>query len=160
MTTYRLTPVEGAPVLRQARSIERATARGLLAFPAGLRSVEPVGLAELAELAANGVPLPLEAQRRVAVHNAVQKERAKANARVLAVRDKVREEARVKKVAQEEEEKARREALKAEAKAWAKAEKEAEKRQNRKDTKKAAAEQTPSAMPVEPIDNERPPWED
>jgi hypothetical protein len=69
--------------------------------------------AELATLAAQGVPLPAVAKRRVEVHNAVQRERAKAARCVDAIKERARDRAREKKA----DEARRREELKATARA-------------------------------------------
>lgn len=63
MPTFRLNPVIGAPCLRHAGSLSKATSRGLREFPAGLLSVELLGLAELATLARAGAVLPVAARR-------------------------------------------------------------------------------------------------
>jgi hypothetical protein len=88
VTFYRIAPEGAAPVLRQAGSIARATARGLQEFPAGLRSVQPVNLPELAAMATAGLPLPVSARQRLEVYQAVQREKAKADARVEAIRER------------------------------------------------------------------------
>jgi N-methylhydantoinase A/oxoprolinase/acetone carboxylase beta subunit len=169
MTIYRLTPEHGAPVLRHAASIKGASSRGLREFPAGLRSVEVVGLAELTALAAAGVPLPAAARQRLEVHKAVERERARSAAKVQAVREAIREKAREAARAKREEEQARKEAEKA-------AEKRrkvlAERRAARQAQRSAQAAQgatqaaggvpvqvTPPDLVIDPADP-RLPWED
>lgn len=158
MTTYRLVPNKGAPVLRHAASIKGATARGLREFPAGLRSVEVVGLSELGILAASGTPIPAAARQRLEVRKAVEREKAKADARVEAIREKEREKLRAKR----EEERTQAAALKAQEKAERAAEKKrkkmAERRAQRK-AAKAAALQAPAALVVD-VNDTRLPWED
>ncbi len=145
MTIYRLTPANGVPVLRQAATLQGATTRGLREFPAGLRSVKPVGLPELVSLAAEGWPLPVAARQRLKIYKAVQREKAKADARVEALRDKQREKVRNKR----EEEALQREALKEQQNAERAAE----------NKRKAAAPPPAVALPVDASDS-RLPWED
>lgn len=133
MTIYRLTPERGAPVLRQARNLKGATMGGLREFPAGLRSVEPVDLPELAVLASAGVPLPVAARQALKVYQAVQREKAKADARVEAMRQKAREKVNAKR----EEERAQRAALREQEKAARAAEKKRKEAAARRAQKKA-----------------------
>lgn len=176
MTVYRLTPEQGASVLRCAGNLARATARGLREFPAGLRSVDVVDLHELAELAASGVPLPVAARQRLEVYKATQRERAKAAAKVAAIREAVREKAAEKVRAKREEEQARKEAEKAQRRAAKAAEKRRKvlaERRGRKQTQAAqepaqaaavapvhTTSQAPTVAPVIDPEESRLPWED
>jgi hypothetical protein len=158
VTIYRLTPNQGVPVLRQSGSIKGATSRGLREFPGGLRAVEPLSVSDLVALAATGVPLPVAARHLLAVHKAVQREKAKAAARVEAIRDKAREKVR----AERQEEADRKAALKAQEKADRAAERKrkvaAERRAKKKAEKLQQAVQ-PEAAVLDPTDN-RLPWEE
>jgi hypothetical protein len=162
MIIYRLTPQQGVPVLRHAASTKGATSRGLREFPAGLRSVEPIGLPELAALAAAGVPLPVAARQRLEVYKAVQREKAKANARAEAIREKAREKVRAKR----EEERAKRAAQRAQEKAERAAVKKRKAVAQRRDQRKAEklAQAAPLPAPAAPpllidMDDTRLPWE-
>jgi Skp family chaperone for outer membrane proteins len=161
MPVYRLTPQRGAPVVRLAGNIAKATASGLRLFPAGLQSVDVVGNQELAELDAAGVPLPVAARQRLEVYKAVMRERAKANARVAALREKAYEKARAKRHQEAEQRAALRAQQKAEQAAEKKRQASAERRAKRK-TEKLQASAPQAGTPVLPIDHNdsRPPWED
>jgi hypothetical protein len=169
MPIYRLNPQLGPPVLRHAGSIKGATSRGLREFSAGLRSVEVVGLAELAALAAEGLPLPVAARQALSVYKAVLRERAKADARVEALREKDREKVR----AEREEEATRREALKAQQKAERATERKRKAAAERRAKKQAEALQqkaqlatasaavpTPAPAPVVVDIDHRLPWDE
>lgn len=159
MTVFRLSPVQGAPVLRCAGSIKAATSRGLREFPCGLRSVEPVGPPELAVLAAGGYPLPVAARQRLEVYKATQRERAKAAAKVAAIREAVREKAAEKARAKREEEQARKEAEKAQRRAETAAEKRRKLLAERRAKEAEAAQAAAAALVEDPTDT-RLPWED
>lgn len=65
---YRVTPAGAAPCIRQAPSITGATARGNREFPGGLQSVEVLTVPELAQMAADGLPLPVAARATVVAY--------------------------------------------------------------------------------------------
>lgn len=156
MVVYRITPVRGAPCLRQASSTANATARGLLEWPEGLRSVTPLEPRELADLEARGFPLPVAARRLVAAYRA----RTRAQLRKTAKRDAARMKAWEEAARVKEEERARREALKAEQKAEREAAKRREKLRQAREARKA--QQDAAAVAVEAVPHggmEVPPWE-
>lgn len=177
MSVYRVTPAAGAPCLRCAPTLARATARAQQEFPAGVLALVLVELAELDQLVREGAAVPMEGRRRVEVYRAVQRERERGAARVQAVREKVREEARQKRAAA----RAAEEARKADEKERQRAEREAEKKRQAAAARTAqrSAEQAaklqqerqeaqqvvaPPVMPQEPawpleMDDTRAPWD-
>jgi hypothetical protein len=169
MPLYRLMPQQGAPIFIQAGNLAKANSIGLREFPAGmLRSAGPISVQEMAALDAEGVPLPVAARQRLEVYRAVQRERAKADARVAAMREKERERVRIKR----EQEAEKRAALRAQQKAEREAErkrKEAAARRAKREAEKlqvntpqATAPVLEASAPVIAIDHSdaRLPWED
>lgn len=163
MTVFRLTPAQGAPVLRCAATLARATERGLREFPVGLRSVELLGLPHLAALAAEGWPLPAAARQCLEVYKAVQRERTRATSKAQAIREKARQKAAAERNAKRTQEQAEREAWKAAAKATRAAEKRRQQASARR--AKRQAEEEAQAIPPAPsltidTNDTRLPWED
>jgi len=151
VTIYRVTPLAGVPCLRHGTSIARATARALAEFPAGLQTIEPVSVRELAVLVAGSVLIPVEGRRAVEVFNAVQRERARVSGRFAKAREAACEKAQQKKA----EEAARR----AELKAQAKAERAAEKKRAERAAQVAARAAAKAAAVDVQSASTRPPWE-
>ena len=156
MAFFRVTPARGAPCLRQAPNLSQANARGLREWPAGLRSVEPLGARELVDLESRGFPLPLAARRLLAAYRARQREQLRKTAKRDAARMKAWEEAARAK----DEDRARREALKAQQKAEREAEKRREKLHQAREARKLQQEAVVVAVQAVPQGGvEVPPWE-
>lgn len=139
MSIFRLTPVNGAPVLRAGCGLSKATARGLKEFPQGLERIEVVPIAELVVLVTEGLPVPLAGRQAVAAYLAVQREKERKRRQ----RERRRTEVAIKKEeAKEREREERNEARRAAREARARA------RTREKAAATRAAKKAAPALPI------------
>lgn len=110
MPFYGVTTASGVRHIRQAATLDKATARAIHEFPDGVRAVEALGLSELSKLAADGWPLPVAARGRVRAYSAAQAAKARAAQRRADELEAARAERQAEQEAEREAKRRQKEA--------------------------------------------------